>query len=187
MLEIEQANAYELPASYDDNRVVLMAKDPHWLFAYWDLDPALEDAFRLEFGNEVWNRSVPYLKVRNITMNKEFHIRINDFSSSWYISVPEPDCFYTVEVGRKSSERFFISLAGSNIAGTPRDSISNNSRTIFVNCRKPDTAAHTDFMANYSETGALPYKYVNNNPSSIEVFSSDIFETLVSSEGIYDK
>ncbi|MBC7343802.1 MAG: DUF4912 domain-containing protein, partial [Clostridia bacterium] len=28
---------YRLPNSYGQDEIVLMVKDPHWLYAYWDL------------------------------------------------------------------------------------------------------------------------------------------------------
>lgn len=179
MSEIEPVNTYELPAGYGDNRVVLMIKDPHWIFAYWDIDPAVSDLFRSDFGNDIWDRSAPFLKIRNITKNEESYIRINEFSKSWYISVPELDCLYTVEVGRKVGERFFVCLAESNVIATPRNSVSSNTETFFINYKKPEQG----FMKNY---GACPDGtdlscFPINGPSSVERCSSDLFGALASS------
>ena len=41
------------PQSYGLNRVRLLVKDPHWLFAHWDIDPGVRDNLRKEKGERV--------------------------------------------------------------------------------------------------------------------------------------
>ncbi|MDP4094162.1 MAG: DUF4912 domain-containing protein [Bacillota bacterium] len=127
---------YILPLDYQDNKVTLLAKDPSCLYAYWDLSGNRKENFCHEFGNDIWEKSVPVLKVINVSRNKSFNIRINDFSSNWYIYVDEPDCLYTAEIGRVVSERYFINLASSNYAAAPRNTVSSNSNALFVDYRE---------------------------------------------------
>jgi len=122
-----------MPSGYGDSQITLLARDPYWLYAYWELSPESKDAFIRDFGLELWEKSVPALKVTNISKNESFFVRINDFSDSWYINVNDPNCLYVAELGRKVSERFFISIANSNYVSTPGCSVSSNTAAYFIN------------------------------------------------------
>src|SRR5690606_13332803 len=40
-----ESEAAELPASYGSGRLFLTARDPHWLYANWDLTPEEQSAY----------------------------------------------------------------------------------------------------------------------------------------------
>lgn len=135
MSVVQTISQYYLPDSYDDNRITLLARDPHWLYAYWDLSAEKKNAFFRDFGRELWEKSHPVLKVVNVSRNESIYIRINDFSNNWYIHVPDSNCLYTAEIGRKVPDSFFINLANSNYTVTPGDYISPNTSAYFVDYR----------------------------------------------------
>lgn len=126
-------STYQLPMGYDEDRVVLLARDPHCLYAYWEISNSRKDAFINEFGHELWKKSIPVLKVTNMSKNNVFNVKVNDHSRSWYIQVEDSNCMYTAELGRMVSDRFFISLANSNYAATPGNSISAVKTAYFIN------------------------------------------------------
>ena len=37
---------FSIPTSYGEDRIVLMVKDPWWLFAYWEIQPGTERTVR---------------------------------------------------------------------------------------------------------------------------------------------
>lgn len=117
----------------EDNSITLLARDPNWLYVYWELSDSNIKTFIQEFGEELWEKSIPVLKVTNISKNDIFYIRINGFSNNWYINVPDSNCLYMVEIGRKISEHFFISLSNSNCIVTPADFVSPNTTAYFAN------------------------------------------------------
>ena len=47
------------------------------------------------------NDTKPVLIITNKTMNYTFEVEINDFANSWYLPLNDPDCDYSVELGRK--------------------------------------------------------------------------------------
>jgi hypothetical protein len=116
-----------------DNCITLLARDPNWLYVYWDIPAEKSAAFSAELGEELWKRSVPALKVSNITRNESFFVRINEFSDNWYINVQDSNNLYMVEIGRKISENYFISMSGSNGVVTPSDYVSPDTTACFVN------------------------------------------------------
>lgn len=136
MQSVSSENFYKLPSGYNENRITLMARDPHWLFAYWEVSNDSKKAFCENFGEELWDKSIPVLKILNISKNESFFVRINDFSNNWYINVADSNCLYSAEIGRKLSEDFFINLASSNLASAPSDTVSPDTNTYFIDYRK---------------------------------------------------
>lgn len=99
---------FEFPAGYGDNRIVLMVRDPHWLFVYWEVQ-----------GNGRW------LRVYD-TSNWKFHdIEIAAGAKNWYIHVPFCNRTYCVEIGYKTANGEFVALARSNFVTTPLDAMSD--------------------------------------------------------------
>lgn len=133
MCGIHTENESQLPFYYQDNNVVLMARDPHCLFAYWDISEAKKNSFINDFGMELWEKSQPVLKITNVSKNYYFFIPVNDYASSWYINVDNSGCLYTAELGRRISSHSFISLATSNYAFTPFNKISDDTMALFAN------------------------------------------------------
>lgn len=133
MSEVQTDNKYHLPYIYNNSRVVLMARDPNCLFAYWELSGDSKDSFIREFGAELWEKTVPVLKVTNVSDNNSFYVRVNDFSNSWYINVPDSGSLYVAEIGRRLSDKFFINLASSNYVTTPSNALSPNTTSHFIN------------------------------------------------------
>jgi len=125
--------------------IYLLARDPNWLYACWEIDEDSKAGFASELGKELWEKSVPALKITNISKNTSFFVRINDFSDNWFINVPDAGCTYMAEIGRLASGRYFISMASSNCADTPGNGISAN-RTAYFICYK-------DLVNNRSDSG----------------------------------
>lgn len=124
-----------LPDGYNDNKIVLLPRDPHWLFAYWEISDEKRNRFINEFGQATWEKSTPALKITNLSKNYSNYITINDFSNTWYINVSDSNSVYVAELGRKVSEDFFVNLATSNVAATPNDRIMGADNIYFVNIK----------------------------------------------------
>lgn len=133
MSEFQSQYNYHLPEGYDDNKITLLARDPHSLYAYWEVSETRKSNFKYEFGEGLWNRSVPVLKIINVSKNTSSFIRVNDFSNSWFINVEDANSLYVAELGRFVADQFFINLACSNYISTPSNSISSNTGASFIN------------------------------------------------------
>lgn len=122
----------ELPSRYGDTRIVLMARDPYWIFAYWEIT----DDHRMQVEREAsasWNDMKKVLRVYDVTgkdfnglnANRHFDIDINADANNWYINVGAPDRTWCVDLGVITSSGKFILIARSNVVSTPRDSASD--------------------------------------------------------------
>lgn len=202
MPDIYTQSLYDLPYRYDDSRIVLLARDPYHLFAYWEISDSKKNTFLNEFGGDLWEKSIPVLKITNVSRNTSFYIRIEESVSSWYINVPEQDSIYIAEIGRRLSEQFFINLVSSNYIQTPNNSISSNTTAHFINYRDlaagridPDTGNITDYRSFLTEWSAISgissaeliqtgkiHEYISG-VSSAELFGINLAEHLgISSE-----
>lgn len=190
MSEANEQTLKNLPLRYGEDKIGLLARDPQLLYAYWETTKEKLDAFIQEFGLELWEKSIPVLKVTNISDGEIFYVRINDFSDSWYINVSKPNSLYMVELGRKLSDSFFISLVGSNSVSTPSDNISSNTSVCFVNTcnmkheiqalQKPANTVCYD-IPEINWQNVKKFQYIGQ--SSAQLYGKDFIELLgISSE-----
>jgi hypothetical protein len=117
-----------LPHFYDEDRLVILPRDPRCIFAYWELSTATRERVEKQAGGEHQPFYVlrVYQHARNDAENTEsyFELHPGREDASWYITVPEPDRLYSVELGWISPQGSFQVLLHSNKIRTPRDSIS---------------------------------------------------------------
>jgi hypothetical protein len=116
-LEPPGVDPFLVPARYNETRVVLMIRDPHWAFAYWDIEDQTVQRVRKDPNFEQL-----VLRVHDCRPSTSFDIPIQGEDSSWYIYLPSPDCDYSLELGYLAAGRFKL-LARSNQIRTPRDTI----------------------------------------------------------------
>ncbi|WP_027363270.1 DUF4912 domain-containing protein [Desulfotruncus alcoholivorax] len=124
----------EIPWHYGIDRLVLMVRDPNWIYAYWEITATKQEEFNEQFGPEAWSSSRPVLRVYDVTgveyfngnnANDYLDISINDYTDSWHIEVARPNSSFCVDVGRVMPDGRFITILRSNIVKTPSLSISN--------------------------------------------------------------
>ena len=140
--EIEEAKYYlgpavagweakeELPSHYGETKVVLLVRDPYWLYSYWEIAPQRLDQAKGELGRQ-GEGCKNILRVYDITgqqfngtnANSFFDLEING-ADNWYIKVGHPDRSYCVDLGLLTPGGTFYLLARSNQVTTPRDTPS---------------------------------------------------------------
>ena len=87
-------NEYELPSYSSTSRITLIAKDPFWIYAYWEIaDSSVEDV-RLKLGGSldgtrfvVRMYDVTYRDFNGFNANHWFDIEVGRYSTNWYISL----------------------------------------------------------------------------------------------------
>lgn len=112
--------AGDLPKTYGESTIYLVAQDPHRLFTYWDLDitrhPGGPAVIRCLRG------SLPDLEV-------EFEVPFE--ARNWYIPVSAAGATYKVEIGFYRSGEWNL-LAASEPVATPRDTVSGDDSFEFA-------------------------------------------------------
>ncbi len=122
-----------LPHNYGMDRMALLARDPHWLFAYWEITATKQEEFAGTYGTDAWLSTHPVLRIYDITgiafngnnALKYFDCHMGENIDNWHIEVGEPDRTFCADLGRMFPDGRFVTLLRSNIVTTPRASLSD--------------------------------------------------------------
>jgi hypothetical protein len=104
----------ELPESYGETRVVLLAVDPNLVHAYWNVAP---DKLR-EAKSRVGESSQAVL--RFYEAGARFDVDIDLGPRNWYVPLWSAGKSYYVDLGLRGEGGSFVQLARSNVVHTPR-------------------------------------------------------------------
>ncbi len=119
-------NLGELPAAYGTRSLFLTARDPHWLYAYWDLtSDQIREGESLAHDNQVFLQV--YCDGQRVQQ-----IRISPWSREWYLHVAGADTTYHAEIGYYCGDGGFEVITRSPAAHTPPDQISWKTEAKFV-------------------------------------------------------
>ncbi len=117
--------AIEIPKAYNVDRIVAMVRDPHWLFAYWEVTDRKYRELERTFGSS-WAACKMILRVYDKASEKPVHfdIVLTREARTWYINVSAQGR-YQVAIGALSPDGRFELVAISNIVETPADRVSD--------------------------------------------------------------
>ena len=114
--------AYTIADRYNQTKLVFMVRDPHWAFAYWEMDNNTLD--RLSEKARSIHLILRVHETESVQPSS-FDIPIQFSDSSWYIYLPDQDCSYVLELGFLDRRRYSC-LASSNPIRTPRESYAQS-------------------------------------------------------------
>jgi len=117
----------ELPVTYDENTLFCTARDPRWLFCYWDFDWT-------KIPRAAFQYAVPmfFLKISRSHGAEETSVEIKPEARNWYVPVSSPATTYVAEIGYNNNEGTFVSCVRSGSATTPPEGIAEERPTEFA-------------------------------------------------------
>jgi hypothetical protein len=120
-------NLGELPASYSESVLFLTARDPRWLFAYWDFDfaPFLPSAFRGGIRQF-------FLSITTADGVEESLVEIKPEARNWYVPVTKPSTSYYAEIGFFEPSGAWHSVVASGFASTPGEAVAGDEEVSFA-------------------------------------------------------
>jgi hypothetical protein len=120
-------NLGDLPSSYFQDTLFLVARDPRWLFSYWDFD---------------WSKYAPgtfrggvkqfFLKISTTDGASAGLVEINAEARNWYVPVSSADTAYVAEIGYFDKAGNWQRIVQSGVAVTPADSVAPESTADFA-------------------------------------------------------
>ncbi len=123
--------AYEdlgaLPGSYGTTELFLIARDPRWLFTYWDVNWAQFPTSKMRDGE----RKI-FLKILESNGTEESSLEINPDARNWYVPVQKSGTEYVAELGFYNREGDWQAISRSKPASTPPDSLSEDAHAQFA-------------------------------------------------------
>lgn len=127
--EFNSSEYYDLPFSYNQTVVKILAQTPEILFVYWDISEDDRKKYIEQYGENFFNETKPVLIITNTTMGYTFEVEINDFANSWYLHIKDAKCKYNIELGRRPISynvqlpNDYLYVASSNVIEMPNDRI----------------------------------------------------------------
>jgi len=124
--EREQAR---LPEAYGTGKLPLAARDPHWLYAHWDLTPQQQRHYNALSADRhlvvrVLAGAIGGQSVREVHLHPE--------SRHWFIHVERAETQYVAELGYYRPRREWVTVVTSAPAVTPADTASADQTVRFA-------------------------------------------------------
>ncbi len=117
---------FSIPTRYGVDRLVLMVKDPWWLYAYWEVQPDTERAARGQLLPHEIAGLKSVLRVYDVTEQADpahapaMEISLSGLATNWYIPTNGPGRSFCAELGLLANTGRFLRLAGSHRVTAPR-------------------------------------------------------------------
>lgn len=113
-----------LPERYYENKIALLARDPYWIFTYWEIKEETKGEYIQKLGFDA-RLTVRVFKGYNPSTVFEIFRDISvDTMGSYNIDVHSPDTPFFTQIGYLK-DGIFHPIATSNFVVTPRDNYSN--------------------------------------------------------------
>lgn len=148
----------DLPEAYGTKKLLLTARDPHWLYASWDLTreqlKALNSASK--HGHLVLRIHKNKLSATPLT-----EIHVHPESRNWFVHGGQGETRYLAELGLYTGDDKWISVSTSKSALTPPDSLSEDTTVNFATL--PSKISFQQIMAAVKEV-------VDDNMPLVEAF-----------------
>lgn len=110
---------FVFPETYGVNRVRLLARDPQWLFAHWDVDTGSLRELRRELGERATAMSRLTLRITDPERGGAKVIHMPVGTRSWYVRADSTPRSYRAELGFTLPSGEFRKLAESATVKTP--------------------------------------------------------------------
>ncbi|HLP76013.1 MAG TPA: DUF4912 domain-containing protein [Candidatus Paceibacterota bacterium] len=119
----------ELPSAYGTQQVLLAARDPHWLYAHWDLTDEQQRRYNALAADR---HLVLRVHANEISGKPEQEVRLHPESRHWFIHVERAGVKYQAELGYYRTPGKWVGIAMSTPTLTPPDAISEDTSAEFA-------------------------------------------------------
>jgi hypothetical protein len=124
----DTADLGELPDGYGTRSLILTARDPHWLYAFWDFTNV-----QLREANKASRDG--HLIIRTFTSSDQNLIsetHVHPESKNWFLSVNSGARGYVAELGHYNAKGKWTSLSKSSPVHTPSTDLAEESDAEFA-------------------------------------------------------
>ncbi|PKM80617.1 MAG: hypothetical protein CVU89_12845 [Firmicutes bacterium HGW-Firmicutes-14] len=130
---------YGFPTRYDENFLVLLVRDPHCIYAYWEFSDEQMELIAEELG-VTWGQVPLTLRLYDLTgINDDkgsahscFDFTVHSLANHYYIKDLDENSSFRVDLGILTKDGLFVALLRSNIVRTPRESPADGSGVMWA-------------------------------------------------------
>jgi len=122
-----------IPEHYGLDRLVVLLRDPHWLYLYWELKGGSLERLRFQHSAEIIDSSRWVLRVKTLHMPQmdsadrganEYIVDIDLRVGQWYLKV-SPSTTFRIDLGFIDQQGQFLLVLPGNEVRTPAPGVSN--------------------------------------------------------------
>ncbi|MBU2529864.1 MAG: DUF4912 domain-containing protein [Elusimicrobia bacterium] len=125
--EVDSETLKELPQGYGDTEAVLLARDPNWMYIYWEISTKCMADLYKDYGGDILQKTRQVIRVYENSQDSRhqyFDIQIKFDARNWYINVSEGGKSYYCELGVVTHDGKFICLVKTNTVKLPHGKVS---------------------------------------------------------------
>jgi len=119
----------ELPEAYGTKKLSLTARDPHWLYAHWDLTREQQANLNAKSAD---SHLVLRIYANRLEGHPLYEIHVHPESRHWFAHVERAGDSYTAALGYYNSLGRWTRVAASSATVTPPDSVAAEAETEFA-------------------------------------------------------
>ncbi len=121
--------ASELPEAYGTKKLLLTARDPHWLYVHWDLT----DAQMKKYNSESRDGHLVLRVYKNkLGENLQSETHVHPESRHWFVHVGQGGCKFVAELGYYKAPGGWTKISSSGATLTPSDAMSEDTSVRFA-------------------------------------------------------
>lgn len=148
--EIEQQKIFvdhtDIPTFYEKTWLALIVKDPHWVYATWEISQHSLQPFLSQLEDSRHPAKI-ILRMYDVTCiqfdghnaNHYFDLEVGRSANNWYINLWTDHASTCAEIGVRAFDGNFTPLARSNFVQTPRASYSWRTEQIWMEVKDHET------------------------------------------------
>ncbi len=134
--------AGELPEAYGTKRLLLTARDPHWLYARWDLTREQQREYNTHSADR---HLVLRVHLDSLKPQPFSEVHVHPESTHWFIHVANAGAKYLAELGYYTGRGKWNNISTSEATLTPPDTMSEDMTAEFATI--PIEVPFSDIMA----------------------------------------
>jgi len=119
----------ELPEAYGTKKLSLTARDPHWLYAHWDLTREQQAKLNAKSGD---GHLVLRIYAERLEGHPLYEIHVHPESRHWFVHVERAGNSYAAELGYYSALGRWTRVAVSSATVTPPDAAAEEAESEFA-------------------------------------------------------
>lgn len=119
----------ELPEAYGTKELLLVARDPHWLYAHWDLSREQQRGYNTRSAD---GHLVLRVYVDAIGGPLAAQVHVHPESRHWFVHVERGGMRYLAELGYNQPGGKWVTISVSGTTLTPPDNVSTETTVQFA-------------------------------------------------------
>jgi uncharacterized protein len=119
----------ELPEAYGTEQLLLTARDPHWLYARWDLTREQQKKYNSLSADRHLVLRIFTDEIKGAPLSQ---VHVHPESTHWFVDVPHAGRKYFAQLGYHAAGGKWIVISASAATLTPPDSLSDDTTAQFA-------------------------------------------------------